>query len=310
MQILANKSPEERKKMIAAIILGVIAVVSVAYLLIGSSSSTPPKPNNSPRTVAQQILANSNNQKPAVVEKNPLIDPNFIPAVLETRFVAPGSAEIGRNIFGYYTAPKPAPAPSAAPPPAAIPTPSPSNLDLHSISPQMVFARTGEFEMTVSGDKFVNGVQIYINDAQIPTRFVNSRQVTATIPAPIIAGEGQRIVAVKSPDGKLYSNTATLVVQAPPTPNYNFIGIIETHRLVGIAILEDKQTRLQINAQRGDVVGGRFRVTSISPREVVMTDTNLKIKHNLAYSGESAKISPNTGQPRRPASDDDDDAVP
>ena len=39
-----------------------------------------------------------------------------------------------------------------------------------------------------------------------------------------------------------------------------------------------------INAYRGDVLGGRFRVTSISEKELVLVDTNLKIKHTIAMS--------------------------
>jgi hypothetical protein len=309
MPIFADKSPAERNKLIVAIVLGVIAVFAVGYLLLGSSS-TPPRtvktttnpnkggpldPNGRAQSTAMPVVQ-INQQKQTLA-----------PTPIDPRFPEPGSAEVGRNIFGFYV-PPPTPSPTLAPPPAPSPMPSPP-ISLASLSPQSVFARTAEFDLVVSGDKFVNGVQIYINDVQVPTHFVSQQQVTAKIPAGLIVGEGQRIVAVKSTDGKLWSNTATLVVQAPPTPNFNYIGIFETKRLVGTAILEDKNTKAQVSAQRGDVVGGRFRVSSISTREVVLVDTTLRIKHTIAFTGDSVKTGPVTGQQRRP-DPDDEDAVP
>jgi hypothetical protein len=177
---------------------------------------------------------------------------------------------------------------------------------LGSLSPQSVYARTGDFDLNVRGDKFVSGVQIYINDAQVPTKFVSAQELTAKIPAAMIAGEGQRVVAVRSTDGVLYSNTATLIVQPAPVPNFNYIGILETTRWVSTAILEDKNTKTQIIAQRGDLIGGRFRVTSISPREVVATDTSLQIKHSIKFTG-SAPVPYSGQQPNKPRSDEDEE---
>ena len=309
MPIFADKSPAERNKLIVAIVLGVIAVFAVGYLLLGSSS-TPPK---TVRTTNPNKGGPMDPNGPAKPQVMPVVQINqqkrmMAPTPIDPRFPEPGSAEVGRNIFGFFV-PPPKPSPSPSPLPSPSPMPSPT-LTLASLSPQSVYARTADFDLVVNGDKFVNGVQIYINDAQIPTRFVSQQQVTAKIPAAMIVGEGQRIVAVKSTDGKLWSNTATLIVQAAPTPNFNYIGILETKRLVGTAILEDKNTKTQVSAQRGDVVGGRFRVSSISAREVVFVDTTLRIKHTVAFSGESAKTGPVTGQPRRPPEPDDEDAVP
>jgi len=50
-----------------------------------------------------------------------------------------------------------------------------------------------------------------------------------------------------------------------------------------------------LNVQRGDVLGGRFRVNSISEREVVLVDTNLKIRHTIPFTVEN-----NPNQPSRP----------
>jgi hypothetical protein len=76
-------------------------------------------------------------------------------------------------------------------------------------------------------------------------------------------------------------------VAAAPTPdaNFSYIGIISTQNRVGdIALVQERSNRNVINATRGDVIGGRFRVTSISEKELVMVDTTLKIKHTLKMS--------------------------
>jgi hypothetical protein len=303
MPLFSDKSPAERKKLIAAIALGAIAIFSVGYLLLGSSSPPARKSANSNSSAA----ANSSGSRTPVTTVKTAFDlrqdPSVPPAPIDPQFAAPGSAEVGRNIFVFYI-PPPTPSPAPKPIPSPSPVPPPPLL-LGGLSPQSVYARTGDFELNITGDKFVSGVQIYINDAQIPTRFVSAQQLTAKIPAAMIAGEGQRVVAVRSTDGVLYSNTATLIVQPSPTPNFNYIGILETTRMVSTAILEDKSTKTQLSAQRGDVIGGRFRVTSISAREVVVTDTSLQIKHSIKFTGGTQV--PYTGQPSRPRTDEDEE---
>jgi hypothetical protein len=70
-----------------------------------------------------------------------------------------------------------------------------------------------------------------------------------------------------------------------------------------VAVLQDKSNKDLLNVQRGDVLGGRFRVSSISEREIVLMDTNLKIRHTIPFTVEG-----NPNQPYRPpvrTSDDD-----
>jgi hypothetical protein len=89
---------------------------------------------------------------------------------------------------------------------------------------------------------------------------------------------------LRSSDSAIYSNSATLSVAAPPTPNYNYIGIYGTRRHIDTAILQDKANKEILNVQRGDLLGGRFRVTSISEKELILIDNNLKIRHTLAFT--------------------------
>jgi hypothetical protein len=145
------------------------------------------------------------------------------------------------------------------------------------------------------GDKFTPAVHVVIDGRDLPTRFISAQQLFATVPAAIIANPGQRQLMVRNNDGKLYSNTYPLNVTPPPLPNYNYIGIIGKPRFNDMAVLQDKSNKDLLNVQRGDVLGGRFRVNSISEREVVLFDINLKIRHPIPFT-----VQTNSNQPYRP----------
>jgi hypothetical protein len=91
--------------------------------------------------------------------------------------------------------------------------------------------------------------------------------MSATIPASIIANPGTRNVVVRTPDNQLFSNQATINVAAPPTPNFSYIGIISpTNRVADTAVVQDKSNKNVLSVYKGDVIGGRFRVTSITDK--------------------------------------------
>jgi hypothetical protein len=153
------------------------------------------------------------------------------------------------------------------------------------------------------GDKFTPAVHVVIDGRDLPTRFINAQQLFTTVPAAIIANPGPRNIMVRNNDGVLYSNTTMLNVSPPPLPNYNFIGIIGKPRGNDTAVMQDKGNKDLLSVQRGDVLGGRFRVNSISEREVVLIDTNLKIRHTIPFT-----VDASSNQPYRPPvrnSDDD-----
>ena len=124
-------------------------------------------------------------------------------------------AEARRNIFIYYEPPPPVQKGSVVPTPT--PTPVPPVL-LAGLSPANVYARTGDFTLEISGDKFTSQLRVVIDNNELPTRYINPQQLSATVPAAIIANPGGHQVMLRSPDGKTYSNTTTLSVAAPPTP--------------------------------------------------------------------------------------------
>ena len=302
MQLSDIQNPAERKKLIWAGALGLIALVLLWWTFIGFGS-TPTKvaqrPAPSPSPGSRVVTANP---QPSPL---PEINENAIERLRPINFdsSAPAVAEARRNIFAYYEAPVKPVTPALVPTPT--PTPTPPVL-LASVSPNNTFARTGDFTLEVSGDKFTPQMRIVIDSTELPTRYVSPQQLTATVPASLIANPGGRQVSTRSSDGKLYSNPVTLTVNAPPTPNYTYVGIIGTPRYIDTAILQDKSTKEVLNVQRGDLLGGRFRVTSISEKELVFTDTSLKVKHTLPFSVSGDKGNA-LGRPTPRITSDDDE---
>jgi len=172
-----------------------------------------------------------------------------------------------------------------------------------SLSPSNVFALTpGDFSLQLSGDRFTPAVHIVIDGRDLPTRFINAQQLFATVPAAMITNPGVRQVMARSNDGQLYSNTIALNVTPPPLPNLNYVGLIGKRSFNDTAVLQDKSSKDLFNVQRGDAVGGRFRVVSISEKEVKVIDTLLKITHRLPFT-----MDPNATGPYRPPTRSVDD---
>lgn len=290
MQLSDIRNPAERKKLILAGVLGVVALLFLWWTFFGFGSSprqvsTRPAGRPTPSGVTR---ATANRNAPQIGVDPAPTDLNDLRPV-PVNFVPVSAPEAKRNIFVYYEAPKP---PVAVP---SVPTPTPTPIPpvlLANVSPANVYARTGDFTLEVSGDKFTPQMRIVIDNNELPTRFISPQQLSATVPAAVIANAGARQVMARSADGKLYSNTVTLSVAAPPTPNYSYIGIIGTPRHIDTAILQDKSNKDTLNVQRGDLLGGRFRITSISEKEVVVVDSNLKIKHTLAMTSQGDRGNP------------------
>lgn len=285
MQLSDPNNPNEKKKIIAAAVLGVIAIAFLGYVFFGpSGSSKTPTTNRNVASVPSPGTQTNPRNKPAANDIAPDEASSLEPLPPNLPY-APAVPEPNRNIFAYYEPPPPPIKVPQAPTPT--PTPPPP-LTLSSLSPPMVYARTADFSLEVMGDKFIPFVRIAIDGRELPTRFINAQQVATTVPAALISSPGMRQVMVRSSDGKLYSNQVTLNVTPPPLPNYNYVGLIGKPRFNDIAVLQEKTSKEILNAQRGDVLGGRFRVNSISEREVVFVDTILKIRHTIPFSSENS----------------------
>jgi hypothetical protein len=279
MQLFDPNNPNEKKKMIAAAVLGVAAIAVLGYVFFGGSSTKPTTNNTIAK--AQPTPAKITKDNPDTVAD----DPSIYQRVVYNPAVAAGS-EADRNIFAYYE-----PTPRPVPPPY-IPTPTPAPtppLTITSLTPSNVYARTpADFSLQVTGDKFTPAFRITIDGRDLPTRFVNAQQLLTTVPATLIANPGVRQVMVRSNDVALYTNTLGLNVTPPPTPNYNYIGLFGKPRFNDTAVLQDRGSKELVNVQRGDLLGGRFRVSSISEKEIVVVDATLKIRHTITFTVDSA----------------------
>ena len=283
MQAVDLTKPGERKKLIWAGILGLAAIITLWWVLFGFGSSS--RNSNTPARAAAAPTPASRtqpgNQRPGQTASPDVANlALFSPIRYEpSSYSAP---EAKRNIFAYYVPPPP-PA-KVVQESAASPTPPPPLL-LASMSPSNVYARSADFKLEIAGDKFTPGVKIYFEGRELPTTYLSPQQVSANVSAAMIAAPGSRNVIVRTPDNSLYSNPATLNVGAAPTPNYLYVGIISPqNRVEDTAMVQDKGNKSILNVRRGDVLSGRFRVTSISEKELVLMDTNLKIKHTIAMS--------------------------
>ena len=297
--------PGEKKKLLVAGALGLSAILVLYYVLIGFDSrpapTTRPTASASPQRPA---TTTTQRQAPAAQVSQQVVDAaKFAPIDYEpTSYNAP---EAKRNIFAYYEPPpKPVVVPSVATP---TPTPPPPIL-LASVSPSNVYARTADFKLEVAGDKFTPAMRIFVDGRELPTAYKSPQQLSTTMPASIITAPGARQILVRTPDNSLFSNQLTVNVAAPPTPNFTYTGIIGTHdRINDTALVQDRSNKNVVKAMRGDVIGGRFRVTSISEKELVLVDTSLKIKHILPMTeGDKTAGGPLSRPTPRVDSEDDE----
>ena len=306
MQATDLRNPSDRKKLILAAVLGLVAILFLWWTFFGfggSSNKVAPRASSQPTpAIPPRGVTSTRPTAQTQVEVSPLnLDALRI---IPTNTTPAGAPEARRNIFMYYVPPKPEPKPSFIPTPT--PTPIPPVL-LARISPANVYARTGDFTLELEGDKFTPQLRVVFDTTELPTRYVSPQQLSTTVPAALISNPGARQVMVRSADGSLYSNTLSLSIADPPKPNYTYIGIIGTHKyFLDTAILLDKSNKDTLNVQRGDLVGGRFRVTSISEKEIVLIDNNLKIKHTLAMTLQGDRSNPLQRPTPRVESEDDE----
>ena len=90
----------------------------------------------------------------------------------------------------------------------------PSAATLAALSPSSVPAGSPGFTLTVAGTGFVNGSVIQWNGGSVATSFGSSTQLTAQIPAGLIATAGTATVRVVNPSAVL-SNSLTFTIAAP-----------------------------------------------------------------------------------------------
>jgi hypothetical protein len=285
MRILEGKSPNERNKMIAAGVLGVLALASL-YLafgqsLFGSRTSvtvevTPtPTPTGSPSRELRAVRMPSQEDQNFEWQTTPVL---YRPGL----FSAP---DPGRNIFAFYEPPPRTPYVTPTPTPFVTPTPVPTPtppIFVAYVNPQSVYAGSKTVRIEVNGDKFTPEARIYFSQSPLATTFLSAQRLVAEVPANLIAMEGPRQIMVQTPDGKLYSNQTMMNVQAPPRPQFQYVGMIaRQHANNDTAVFREQGKPSEFAARLNDVLGGRFRLVSISAAEAVFEDTSLGFRHRL-----------------------------
>ncbi|HET9527461.1 MAG TPA: IPT/TIG domain-containing protein [Pyrinomonadaceae bacterium] len=306
MPLVDLNKPGEKKKLIWASVLGLIAIIFLWWTFVGfgsSSRATTVRPAVASATPTPRPAGDQNNATRNGRASSEILAESIRPISYERpSYDAP---EAKRNIFAYYVPPvKTAPPPKAEEP---SPTPPPPVL-LASISPANAYARAPEFTLEVAGDKFTPETRIFVDGRELPTKYISPQQLSTTVPATFIANPGPRPVMVRTPDNSLYSNVVTLGVAAAPLPNYLYVGIIgKTNRVGDLALVQDKNNKSIVSVQRGDLLSNRFRVTSISEKELVLMDATLKIQHKLAISeGDKSLGSPLARPTPRVDAEDDE----
>lgn len=289
MAVMEGKTASERNKMIAAVVLGVLALIAMYFAfgrsLFSGSASTTPSPAASPTPTradsgrpADRPMRSMNEQEQIWGSTPVLYQPGA--------YRAP---DPGRNIFAFYEPPPPCKpgidCPSPTPTPyveiTPIPTPTP-HMMVGFVTPTNVYAGSKSFRLEVNGDRFVPEARIYFNQSVVPTTFVSPNRLTAEIPANFIANEGPRQIIVQTPDGVKYSNAVMISVQAPPKPQFQYVGMIARRHANNDTAVFREQGKTEFSARLNDVVGGRFRLVSISSEESVVEDTTLGFRHKLA----------------------------
>jgi hypothetical protein len=288
MNPFAGKTATERNKIIAAGVLGVMALAALWMAFGGNlfggkktitvTASPTPKPSAAPNGRRDEL------QMPSVDELSQIyatIPVNYEPG----NFYAP---DAGRNIFAFYEPPPPTPY-SPTPTPVFIPktpeppppTPTPPQV-IGFLQPQSVYAGSKGFRLEVNGDGFTPETRIYFNGNEMPTTFVSPQKLVTDVPANFIAGEGQIQIMVRTPDGKLYAFPVMFNVQAPPRPQMQYVGMIGRKGYNNdTAVFREQGKTSEFSARLNDVIGGRFRIFSISASETIVEDVNLGFRHKL-----------------------------
>jgi len=273
----------DRNKMIAAIVLGLLALISLYYAfgrsLFGSTTKTATTATPKPSATPSRNTETADEPMPTQGEQD------FVYATTPIVY-NPGmnsAPDAGRNIFAFYEPPVPtpySPTPYVEPPPSTpVPTPTPPML-IAFVSPQSVYAGSKAFRMEVNGTKFTPDSQVYFNQTPVPTTFVTPERLTAEIPASMIANATTASILVRNSTGELYTNQVMMAVNAPPKPEFQYIGLV-ARKLANndTAYFEQKGKDEPLRARLNDVLAGRFRLVSISPEETKFVDTQLGFSH-------------------------------
>jgi hypothetical protein len=276
----SEMSPETKKKILLSV-LGAVLVGVIAYQFLWTGSSGNTNPNR-----ATQVAAASPTPKPASAPRptgslEPIVSQPLNLASISDRRIS--GETVGRNIFIY-------PTPTPPPPPKPVPTPPPPPpppVNLYSLNPGGVIARTGDFDLALFGEKIPADGKVYIDGREYSPTSINPKEIKIRVSADSIRNGGNLSIQVRSVgDPTKFSNQLSLNVAEPPPPPYRYIGLIIKKSGSTIAVLKSLSNDDVINVSK-DTKFGQWRVISITPQKIVVEDTNIKVTHTINYTGEN-----------------------
>lgn len=150
----------------------------------------------------------------------------------------------------------------------AAPNPAPT---LSSISPTNTSAGSAQFTLTVNGSNFVNGSIVRWNGSDLVTTVVSATQLTAIVPAGLVASQGTATVTVfnPAPGGGTSSGQTFTIGAAPSAPAPVIISISPAAKFAG-----DAQFTLTVNGE--DFVSGSIvRINGQNRATTFVSDTQL-----------------------------------
>jgi len=100
-------------------------------------------------------------------------------------------------------------------------TVGPPNPVINSLSPASVVAGSAGFTLTLNGQGFASGATVQFASSQLSITFVSSTQITASVPANLVASAGTPLVEVINPGGGV-SNLISFTIN-PPAANLSMI---------------------------------------------------------------------------------------
>lgn len=96
-------------------------------------------------------------------------------------------------------------------------SPAVSNTQIDSLSPSMVDAGSGSFQLTVTGADFAQGDVVLWGGSPLTSTFVSSTKMTAQVPASAVASPGSEIITVTpNPPPALQFGSAMFTIAIPP----------------------------------------------------------------------------------------------
>ncbi len=278
-----EKSQETRKKILVGVLFAVLLGVLYFQFFSGGDEPQATGPNiNNVRPTPSPRSTPRPGGSPEIIISQPLDL-----ASMSNRTA--GGDGTGRNIF-IYPPPPPPPTPRPLPP---QPTPPPPPVNLLSVNPAGVIARTSDQNLTIFGEKIPQDGKVYVDGREYPTTFVSEREIKAKLPADAIRNAGNLGVMVRSvSDAKLFSNQLSLNVAEPPPPPYRFIGLIvkkngTTAVLKLISPQKDEDDIINVTKDKIFGRSNNWKVISITPQKIVLEDTNIKVTHTLNFSAEN-----------------------